>query len=461
MIAIEKIKNFLPGFLVKFFTEGNVRSLKAKKNILLTFIMKGIGIIISFMLVPLTINYVNSTNYGIWLTVSSVIIWFNFFDIGLGNGLRNKLAEALANNDLTLARTYVSTTYAILSLTILPILLIFFVANPFLNWVKIFNTAPDLGQELGILMLIVFTFFCLKFVLQLLVSILYADQRPAIINVISLVGNIVSLLVIYILTKTTQGSLIWLGTILSVIPVIVLIFASYYFFRNKYKAFAPSFKFIRFRYAKDLLSLGFQFFLISIAGLIIFSSSNMIISQLYGPAEVTPYNIAYKYFSIVTMVFTMTMVPFWSAFTEAFHKQEFDWIRTVIKKLLLIWILFFVLSIIMLMFSDFFYKIWVGKMVTVPFRLSLALFIFVAINSFSIIFTSFLNGVGKIRLSLLSAIFEAIIFIPAAIFFAKHLNLGIAGIVLASAISPLIGVIWMPIQCYKLINKKATGLWNK
>jgi O-antigen/teichoic acid export membrane protein len=187
----------------------------------------------------------------------------------------------------------------------------------------------------------------------------------------------------------------------------------------------------------------------------------MIITHLYGPEEVTIYNIAYKYFSIILMVFSMAMTPFWSAFTDAFYRNEFDWIKSIMRKLLIVWISLFIISIGMLAFSESIYRLWLGKMVAVPFRLSLVVYIYFTLSSFSMIFTSFLNGVGKIRLSLISAISEAILFIPAAILFAKYLNLGIAGIVLASSISPLIGIIWMPIQYNKLINQKATGYWNK
>mgnify|MGYP000199442594 FL=1 len=51
------------------------------------------------MLIPITINYVNADNYGIWLTVSSIISWMSFFDIGINNGLKNKFAEAKAMNN--------------------------------------------------------------------------------------------------------------------------------------------------------------------------------------------------------------------------------------------------------------------------------------------------------------------------------------------------------------------------
>jgi len=123
-----------PLLLIKnFFTQGNERSINAKKNIVFIAMLKGFSIAISLFLVPVTIHYVNPTRYGIWLTLSSIVGWFNFFDIGLGNGLRNKFAEAVASGKTELARTYVSTTYAILIIIIAIVLFIFFCINPFLK----------------------------------------------------------------------------------------------------------------------------------------------------------------------------------------------------------------------------------------------------------------------------------------------------------------------------------------
>ena len=95
---------------------GHQRSVKAKRNILASIFIKGISIAINLVLVPLTIDYVNPSRYGIWLTLSSIIGWFSFFDIGLTQGLRNKFAEAKTKGDDAIAQVYVSTTYAILAI---------------------------------------------------------------------------------------------------------------------------------------------------------------------------------------------------------------------------------------------------------------------------------------------------------------------------------------------------------
>jgi hypothetical protein len=54
--------------------------------------------------------------YGSWLTLRSIILWFAFFDIGLGNGLRNKFTEAKAPGNLERTRIYISTAYGLLIL---------------------------------------------------------------------------------------------------------------------------------------------------------------------------------------------------------------------------------------------------------------------------------------------------------------------------------------------------------
>ena len=123
--------------LTDFFTKGQDRSIKIKKNILASIKIKGLSILISLVLVPLTINYVNPTQYGIWLTLSSIVAWFSFFDIGLTHGLRNKFAEAKAKGEDNLAQILVSTNYAILAIIFSVVWISFISNNNFLDWTQI------------------------------------------------------------------------------------------------------------------------------------------------------------------------------------------------------------------------------------------------------------------------------------------------------------------------------------
>ena len=73
------------------------RSRIANYNIVLCFGNKFVAIILSLVIVPISIDYLDVEQYGIWLTLSSVVAWLSFFDVGLGHGFRNRFTEAKAN----------------------------------------------------------------------------------------------------------------------------------------------------------------------------------------------------------------------------------------------------------------------------------------------------------------------------------------------------------------------------
>ncbi len=439
----------------------NKRSQKINKNVLASFFIKGLSIIVGFVMVRVTLDYLDQTRYGIWLTLSSFLTWFSFFEIGLGSGLRNKLAEALAVKNYELGRIYVSTTYAILSMVIGGVAVVFFGINWFLDWSVILNTDPALAGQLSGVAAIVFGFFFLRFVIKLIGIVLYADQRPAMANLFGPLGNLLALIIIFILTKTTQGSLIYLGWVLSVAPILVLVVASFYFYGAPYRAIAPHIKYVRFSYSKDLLNLGVQFFFLQIIGLVLYQSSNIIITQYFGPAEVTVYNIAYKYFSTINMLFVIIITPFWSAFTEAWVKDEIDWIKKNIKNLFIVWFFFVFIALIMLLFSNSAYQIWIGNSIRIPFILSTALCAYFILSSLSSIFVYFLNGTGIIRLQIYVSVVEVCVFIVSVIIFLKYSTLGIEMLAFSLIIVAITGVLPMIIQYHKVINKRARGIWAK
>jgi len=456
----EKLKSLLPDFIVSYFTTGADRSKKAKKNILFSFIIKGLSILISLLLVPLTIDYVNPTKYGIWLTLSSIIGWFTFFDIGFGNGFRNRFAEAVAKKQFKLAKIYVSTTYAILSSIIGVVLILFLVINPFLNWSSILNTQQEMAQELNTLALIVFVFFCLQFVLKLLTTVMTANQQPAKATLINFYGNAGALILIFILTKLTSGNLVYLGFALSIVPFLVLLGTSFWFYKHEYKIFAPELRYVNFRFTKNLMGLGLRFFVIQISGIILFSTDNIIISQIFGPQEVTPYNLAFKYFSIVTIVFSIITTPFWSAFTDAYTKNDFQWIKKSISKMLKVSGIFIAVIIVMVFFSKEFYYLWVGRAIDVPIQLSLFMGFYFVLMLLLQPFNYFINGTGKIQLQLIQSVVAALVNIPLAFYLAKIPALGISGIVLSTVICTAPGLVFSIIQYKRIINSKARGVWN-
>lgn len=455
----EAIRN-LKDEMVQLINQGKQRSVKAKRHIIASFFIKGVSIFIGFYMVPLTIGYVHKEEYGIWLTLSSIVGWFSFFDIGLGHGLRNKLAVTMAQGEMDKARTYVSSTYAIVGMIIVVVLFLFFVLQPWLNWQSILNTNTINEEELRLIAIATFTFFCVNFILKLIHSIFLADQQPANEGFVNLLSNLISLIIIFVLTKTTQGSLFYLALALGLAPMVILLLASAYMFYGPYKSIAPSIGHVKVAQFKELGSLGVRFFLIQISSIVIFSTDNIIISQILGPSDVPAYAIAFKYFGLVTTVFSIVSLPFWSAYTEAYENKDLDWIVSTNKKLIKFWRGLVIVSLLMLGISPFFYNIWVPE-VRIPFLLSVMMCIFVNMLAWGSIFVTFINGVGKIQLQLVVGIVSTLINIPLSYFFAQTLGLGTAGVIMASIVCIGYGPVLAPIQFKKIIKGTATGIWNR
>jgi O-antigen/teichoic acid export membrane protein len=447
---------------------SSTRSRKANKNILFSFFIKGYAMFIQFALVPLTLHYLDKAQYGLWLVLASILEWFSHFDIGIGHGLRNKLSEALARNDTRLARTFISTGYTMVSIIFLSFIFIFALVNPFLDWSAILNVPPGVGsdirntgKELNETVMFVFAFFCIRFILSMLTAVLYAKQEPALNNVIGPLGSTLSLILIFVLSKFVKGSLFWVALIFSGAPLLIFLIFTIVLFSTRYRTLMPAPRFVDFSYSRQLLGLGVNFFIIHISMLVLFSSANMVLTRLFGPEEVTVYNIAYRYFTIALLVNGIVTLTYWSPFTEAFVKKDFAWIRNAIKRLEIVSFLLIGVLVVSALVADPAIRLWVGSSIDVPGSMKIALVVYVIIQLLAAPFNIFINGASKVRLQLYMAIVSIIVTIPLAILFAKVLGFGPAGVVMAMICSTLPTSILWRIQYHKLINEKATGIWNK
>jgi O-antigen/teichoic acid export membrane protein len=438
------------------------RTDKLTKNIIASIAYRAISTALGLLMVPVMLNSLTPVKYGIWLTLSSTLAWITFFDIGLGNGLRNKLAEAIARHDTQLARTYVSTAYAAVIIIAASLLLLFLICKPMLNWTWILNAPTETASEVDALVFIVVTFVLLRFIFSLLNAILAAEQNPSYISALDAATTALSLIAVLAVSQVHNGSLLWFGGVVACIGALVPFIASLFFFLSTpYNEYRPSVFLVRAHFLKDLVNLGIKFFLLQTIYIIIFATDNLIITHLFGPAEVTPYNIAFRYFNLIVMVFSIVTTPFWSAFTDAYTKDDFGWIRRAVSKVVQLWVAIAIVTVGMLVWAQFFYEIWIGTTVTVPFSLSLTMCIFALLTTWNSVFTMFVNGIGKIRLQLVFALTVGILNIPLSIVFAKYLAMDSAGVMVATIICLLPGSLLTPIQYHKIMNRTATGIWNQ
>lgn len=439
------------------------RSEEAYKNILGSIVLKGISMIVSLLLVPLTIEYISAEKYGIWLTLSSIVGWLAFFDIGLSNGTKNKITESLAKDDAKAAREYVSTSYIIIGIIFLAVFAVFATINKWLNWSNIMAVDSSLNDELSEVMIIVVGLFCLTMVINVVNSVVSAVQKPALSSFITTVGHVLVLLAIaalvYLSNSCSEGSLKYLAYCLSGIPCVVTILFSVFFYRGKYSSLSPSLHFFKKNYISDVLSLGWKFFIIQVSLILVFQISNLVIIRETNSLSVTQYNIAYRYFMISHMIYNIVLTPFWAAFTDAYTKNDYTWMRVTYNKLSKCWLVLTILVLLMLVVSPLAYKIWIGNQVQIPMALSVFMAVFTMLNSRAGLYMTLINGTGKVCLQMLAYLVAGFISVPLMIVLARLF--GLLGVVSVMVITVTILSFAGHLQLKRILSNTASGVWNK
>jgi O-antigen/teichoic acid export membrane protein len=447
----------LYSYFNKYISNNNDLSSKVRLSIIYLTIFRVIGIIAGFLIVPQTLRFVTKSEYGIWLTLSSMIGWISLFDLGITNGLRNLFAVAKSNNKIILSRIYISSVYFYLSIIFSIVLILLLIFNSFFDWSIVFGNIIGSNSQIRYIFVFIVIYFCFQFILRTLGVILTVDHKPHVINIIDVLGQVLTLSLIFLLNHITKGNIFLLTIVSTIPPLFFLLIANYYYFKNKYKYISPNFKFVRWSLTKNIFKLGGKFFIIQIASIIQYQTTLFLISKYFSSESVVKYNITFKYFSILNLVFGVVITPFWSAVTEAYAKKNITWIKNSINMYLKIACLFVFVGFIMLFLSDKFYTLWIPNQdINIPFILSTWVMISSLATIFSGIFVSVINGIGKIQIQLYFSFLSPFVFLFLSYFFVVKLKYGIEGIIIATLISNFTGLIIIPIQCYKILNSSIT-----
>lgn len=438
---------------------GEGRSANVAKNVIASFAIKGISIIVSFVLVPLTIGYVSSELYGVWLTLSSILTWLCFLDIGFSQGLKNKLTETIANEDWDKGKSLVSTTYFMMILIFVPVCVILELLIPHLNWCNLLNVNPIYESEIFQAMSVLIAFACLQMVVNVFVSIVAAFQKVALSNSFAVIGNVISLIIIFVLTKTCPPSLLSLAFSLAAMPIAVTIIASIILFTHSFKRVAPSFKSIKKDYIKELLGLGYKFFIINIQVLVLYQSTNVLISNVSSPNEVTTYNIAYKLLNVAMMAYTIITQPLWPAYTDAYARCDYEWMKNMRKKMQRILLMSIVGCGIIVLMSQPIYKIWIGASVVIPLTMTIMVAVYVSVYCWMNLNGTLLVGMGKVKVETILVMIGMFTHIPLSLFLSRYI--GAYGVISSLILVNLLYAIVMQIQVDKILNKTANGIWMK
>lgn len=427
------------------------------ENVLLAFLVKGGALFITLFTLPVYIKFFkDDIVLGLWYTLLSLLNWILNFDLGIGNGLRNYLAITISKKNREKTKIYISSAYFSIGIIVGILCILFILMARFFDWNTILNISENCisKSKLRITIVIVFLGVMAHFWLRLVNSILYALQKSSINNFLVLITNTIILLVTLILpSKSNEINIINMAILHAVAVAFPLLICSWVIFFKVLPYAKPTLKFIRKKEIKDVLSLGGSFFFIQIAYMLIMSSNEFLIAKILSAKYVVDYQIYYRIFSLGSTIFTLALTPLWSAITKAYSEKNYNWIKIIYHRFILLAILFCLGEFLIIPFFSIILKVWLGGENNFKIQLvkCIAFSIFGSLMILNGVFSSIANGLGKLKVQSVSFTIGAIIKIPIAFLLIKICESWI-GVIWANIICMSIYCIIQPIYLKKYLN---------
>lgn len=411
------------------------------------------AIVATFLAMPIMIKYLGVENFGVWATMLTLVNWVMLFDLGIGNGLRNKISESLAQDNPTQAASYISTAYGLIGFVAFFLFTMFLIVSIWLPWQAIFNTQSISESDLKYAVITLSFFIFFNFWISLVNQICHGLQKTAVVVMGQFVSNALALIFVFLLYFFAESSIIFMAWAYGAAIVLANMVLTLFVFKS-HRDLIPNRQRFDIKRISQLLSLGIKFFIIQIAVLIIFMTDKILISQLLGPEYVTQYEVIFKLFSVFIIIHGLVLAPLWPAYSDAYQKGDLDWIRSNIKQQIRLAFVLFFAAFFLAAVGPMIVKLWVGNKVTSPSSLYYLFALFIVFSVWSNVFSYFVNSINRINLQLYTSIVAAIINIPLSIYFVKVSRLGLEGIVLATIISLSIFSILGPIQVFNILKEQ-------
>lgn len=337
---------------------------RATLTTLTSVLAKFIGMATAFISVPLALNYLGVERYGLWMTVSSIIVILGFLDLGVGNSLINIISSNDSLQNKRKIKLAISNSFVILLICAFMLMTSFYLSSNYISWGKVYGIdGADLIHEAQLATALVICCFAINLILSISQKIQIGHQEGYINNIWQLVGNICGLLTLIIFIKM-KLSMVWLVFAISGIPLIAMAINCYLLFFKKYPNLLPNYRLISIDEVGIILKKGSIFVLLWVVNILGTSTDKFIISRYLGTEQVAIYATIEQLFSITLLIQFLT-IPLWPAFSAAFSSGDIPWIQKTFRRIFKITIIATLsICIPLMMFSEEIIIIWTKKIIS-------------------------------------------------------------------------------------------------
>jgi O-antigen/teichoic acid export membrane protein len=347
---------------------------------------------------PMAVRYLGAERFGVWATIASTVVFLNLLDLGVASTLTNHLARAYALDDRQYAARYASNAFALTATIVVAGGTGFALVWSRVDWMALFNVSARVPpSEVNATLAVAAAVMLLGLPATLVNRIFAGYQQVHLNNVLVAAGAVANLLGLLagIMLRVSMPVLFVMSvgcvTLCNAGALVVTLCWYRPWLRPRWSLIDRSILY-------ELLSSGSGFFLIQIAGAVVFSSDNLVVGHYLGAAQVTPYNVTWRLVGFTAILQSLVFPALWPAYAEAFARQDFAWMRRAFGLALRATLFVNVgCAVLLIVFGKAAIGWWAGAAAVPSSSLLAAMALWAVINGFMTVESCLLAAVNRTR----------------------------------------------------------------
>jgi len=385
---------------------------------------------------PLAVRYLGAERYGVWATIASTAVWINLLDLGIASTLTNHIARAFALDDKTSAARYFTNALALTAGVSAVAGAAVAVIFPHVNWIALLNVSATVrAQEVASTIAVAAALTLLGLPCNLAAKLLAGYQELHLYNFAVCAGAVASVagLALGIVLRVSMPMLFVMSagclTFASLAMLLVTVA-----WAKPWLLPRPSL--LDCCAIGELLGSGSSFFLIQVAGVVVFSSDNLVVSHYLGAAEVTPYSVTWRLVGLAALLQSLIFPALWPAYAEAYARRDYAWIRRTFSFTMKGTVaLNLACAVVLVLFGRTLIRLWAGPAAVPTNYLLLAMGVWALISGFMSVESCLLAALNRTREQAVLSIVAAGVNIALSIALVRHI--GALGVIAGTVLSYL------------------------
>ena len=360
---------------------------------------------LAIVTVPLTIGYLGSERYGLWVTISSVVAMMSFADLGIGNGLMTKVAEADGRTDPDRIRELAASAFFVLAVVAAIFGIALVALAPLVDWVWLLGVkTPTLRGEVRPVMVALTLTFLVSMPFAVVQRVQSGLQEGYATTLWSMAGTALSLVALIVATSLRAG-LLPLVLTLAGIPVLVLVANFSWFFLLRRPRLRPRLRAFDLETASALLRTGLLYVVLQLAAAFAYASDNLVIARALGADAVPALAVPAKLFALLMLPVSLLVTPLWPAYGEAKARGDSTWVVRTLRRS--VWASVTVAAgggLVLVAFGGWIVRLWTRGAVAPGLDVLVPLALWTCLSAWGAATAAFLNGIDRIREQALAAV---------------------------------------------------------